>query len=1387
MVQSSPPTDASAVDPFAAAAAAPDSPPAPQPRNRLLRWVVWGLVDLLALLLILAGALWWWAGSTGSLAVALDQVARWLPPGQTLQTSDVSGSVRAGGHIGQLRWQGADTTVELQQLDIGWRLRPLLQRQLVISTLKASSIRIEHQSPADAPPTEPLQSLTLPLQLEVPFEIDNLHWAGPPPLQLGALHGQYRYDGTQHQLRIDNVDIADGQYRGQMQLQGDAPMALTAQLQGSITSALPASDQPPLALTAQAQLHGTLAGHDARLTAQAQLQPTTDTPSIQGQSMQARLQAELAPWASQPLLAVQAQVQALDLARLWPGAPHTLLDGQLDAGPAASTWQLQAQLHNQQPGPWDRQQLPLRQLQAQASFDGSSWTIPAASLHIGQGRVDLQGQWSPSDAANATPWQLQAKLHQLSPARLHSQLAADPLSGQASARQDGGAIAFEVALQSPNRQPASKAVTARSLRLDQLVAKGRWQDQLLTLQQLALQANQAQLQGQLQLHTPSRATSGQLALQLPGAHAQLQGQLAAEQGNGTFALQLNDAASSQRWLASLPLGLGELGVTLQGKADLQGSWTGGWGSSQALLSQRPAPPGHPPALRLHATLQVPRLDITAAAPPSQAAKNNTGTRKGSAATPPAPANDTGSALQLRNLHAELNGQLSQAQLQLQGTASRDGQQLALQARAEGGLQGPGLWHAALTELKLEAQHPAWPGPWRAQLDQHLKLQLKTSADDSALQLQASAASATLQGPEPGDARLVWEPLTFSRSGPPEQAVHRLHSRGQLHNLPMAWAAMVASNASQSFRQLGLLGDMIFAGSWDIALDDNPRVRLKIARTSGDIQVQTGELPNPTVVTTSGPSIRPTPPVRRPTIGVPKSQTIAAGVRQAQLSLELQGPTVTAQLQWDSEQAGQIQAHASTQLTSQGGGWTWAPDAPLAGSIKARLPSVGAWSLMAPPGWRVQGTLQADAALAGTRSAPRWSGTLAADGLSLRSVVDGVDLRDGRLRAQLQGERLDITELRLHGGTGAVTRISGFSGNRDTATSTDDGGLLQGQGFVSWGEAASGIRMRLDAQARGLRVLVRADRQLNLSGDLQARLDAGQFTLRAKLRADRATIILPDESAPQLGKDVVVRSAAHPDPVGAVAAAKSASSVQARPQTALPPDVLVVFNLGDDFAVQGHGLTTRLTGELEIRNTATLGTPPRVTGEIRTDRGKFRAYGQRLDVETGVLRFSGAMDNPALDILALRPNISVRAGVQISGTAQSPRVRLFSDPAMPDAEKLSWVVLGHGTANGGAEAAILQQAALALLGRGGVGPGELATRLRLDEVGFRAPTDGETASGAVLTLGKRLSQNLYVTYESSLSGALGTLFIFYDLSQNLTLRAQTGARSAVDLIYTISFD
>ncbi|MGV2480573.1 UNVERIFIED_CONTAM: translocation/assembly module TamB domain-containing protein, partial [Salmonella enterica subsp. enterica serovar Weltevreden] len=80
----------------------------------------------------------------------------------------------------------------------------------------------------------------------------------------------------------------------------------------------------------------------------------------------------------------------------------------------------------------------------------------------------------------------------------------------------------------------------------------------------------------------------------------------------------------------------------------------------------------------------------------------------------------------------------------------------------------------------------------------------------------------------------------------------------------------------------------------------------------------------------------------------------------------------------------------------------------------------------------------------------------------------------------------------------------------------------------------------------------------------------------------------------------------------------------------PADIVLTVDLGDDFALQGMGITTRLVGAVELRGPATPDAPPRVLGEIRTDQGRYRAWGQVLDVESGLIRFNGPYQNPSLD-------------------------------------------------------------------------------------------------------------------------------------------------------------
>ena len=58
---------------------------------------------------------------------------------------------------------------------------------------------------------------------------------------------------------------------------------------------------------------------------------------------------------------------------------------------------------------------------------------------------------------------------------------------------------------------------------------------------------------------------------------------------------------------------------------------------------------------------------------------------------------------------------------------------------------------------------------------------------------------------------------------------------------------------------------------------------------------------------------------------------------------------------------------------------------------------------------------------------------------------------------------------------------------------------------------------------------------------------------------------------------------------------------------------------------------------------------------------------------------------------------------------------------------------------------------------------------------------------LLTVGKRLSKDFYVAYETGLAGAVGTLQVFYDLSRRISLRASTGTQSAIDLVFTQRYD
>ena len=62
-----------------------------------------------------------------------------------------------------------------------------------------------------------------------------------------------------------------------------------------------------------------------------------------------------------------------------------------------------------------------------------------------------------------------------------------------------------------------------------------------------------------------------------------------------------------------------------------------------------------------------------------------------------------------------------------------------------------------------------------------------------------------------------------------------------------------------------------------------------------------------------------------------------------------------------------------------------------------------------------------------------------------------------------------------------------------------------------------------------------------------------------------------------------------------------------------------------------------------------------------------------------------------------------------------------------------------------------------------------------------------APSDVVTVGKRFSDRLFISYEQGLRGVSNLLSAQYLLTERLSLRAQSGTASALDLLYSFAFD
>jgi len=442
---------------------------------------------------------------------------------------------------------------------------------------------------------------------------------------------------------------------------------------------------------------------------------------------------------------------------------------------------------------------------------------------------------------------------------------------------------------------------------------------------------------------------------------------------------------------------------------------------------------------------------------------------------------------------------------------------------------------------------------------------------------------------------------------------------------------------------------------------------------------------------------------------------------------------------------------------------WPPaETPIEGAISLDVSNLSAWGNWIPAGWRLGGQLKASALLSGAFARPEFSGRLRGQALSVRNFLEGVNISDGDAEVSLDGKHATIEKFTAKGGSGNLSI----------------------EGGMTFGDAPAA---RLTLQANRFVLLGRVDRRVVTSGNATIDFSKEAIAVAGAFGIDEGLIDFTRSDAPTLSSDVtVVRSAASAPPVVGKTPSEASADAQAAPPSAgarkLALDVKV--DLGKELRLRGRGLETGLRGQVRITSP---GGRMAVNGTIRTVDGTYAAYGQKLEIDRGQVTFSGPVENPQLNIEATRPETDIRVGVQITGTALNPRIRLFSEPELSEIDKLSWLVMGRASDGlGSADTALLQTAAIALLSGEGEGiTDQLVKAIGLDAVSLKQ-TDGEVRE-TVISLGKQLSRRWYVGYERGLNATEGSWQLIYRVARSFTLRAQSGFENSVDLIWTWRWD
>jgi translocation and assembly module TamB len=1258
-----------------------------------------------------------------------------------------------------------EVKVELSGLTCDWQPSQLFARKFAVTRLRVEHADVFLQESQTPPSSEPL---TLPSTLRLPLDVELT------ALEIGRLklvnHGA---DAAGESDLAPLLTLSEGR----LSLTGDATRFHLRQLaatlpQGRVEIEAELGTAAPYALRASGQLEGE--EFSAELDGEGSLAEPVLRLRAQGRGMQGVATLVATPFDPLPLKTLELDIDKVNPATFAPDLPRADLRLQVNLATDAAESVLRGPIHiaNSRPTALDAGGLPMLALSTEASISAKLDEVRLNALTLEGGGGKLLGwlHWRKAaiDAAQVDTTDTDAALpadfgrieanieaQGIDPARIDSRLPSRRINarleaGATSARQQGklslstggmriegdvdimgsavGAPVFVLKLDLHDFNPAAfhPASPPASIKLHAALSGTLAEKPVIAVNYAFGESrfNGKPLAGKgLFTWNGTHVRNADLEFDIAGNRLKLTGAWGEIQDRLTVEI---DAPR-----------LGGVGFGLEGRLHANGLITG------ALK----APAG---TLKIDAeNLHLPgMLEIASLAGEVKIEAGNSGPLALSLKA-------SGLAVEearFATIKLAADGQRDRHQIHLEVDGKLKKDLLTLKTSLEGGLQEI-RWQGRITALESSGR---WPSRLRAPaalevdfasegfslLDAEFDLKFNPdNARSSRSSRSASSSRNPVEPSEPGHLHLI---ETRWKDG---NAV----LRGKLTGLPVTQIPGLERSGRRS--------PLIIGADWDLRLGETIEGQARLFRESGDFSVR-GEL------------------------------STQLGLERFEVFLLARQQKLILTLATHGSEAGELGVLLEAGIERAGQGWQLAPHAPISGTAHLDMPSIAWLGRMSRENIEVDGSLAAEITLTGTPETPHLQGHVKGRKLQFSLVDQGLLLAGGQLDAGFthrdERQSLRLTKLEFE----SANRVKPADKRLPVDELTATPGYLRVTGEIDiGGQAQDSQRGRFEFTADRLPLLQRSDRWLIVSGEGKAGLQGKALDIKAQLRADAGYISIEETLPPSLGDDVVVRS----------------KDEEENTSSSDDEGMAIAGNIGIDLGralyLSAFGVDTRLSGKLDVELRPFESA--RALGAIRTVRGTWRGYGQQLKIENGTITFQGDPVNPAINITAMRRGLEVEAGVQIIGDARHPQVKLVSEPSVPEHEKLSWLILGRAPDSGGGDMALLLPAAQALFGTSGSTTDDIGSKLGFDTFtigqgelnsmrrnvtskvvgGGSRITSGPTTESDVVTVGKRLTNDLNLSFEQSLGGAESLVKLTYRFSRELSLIARGGTDNALDLYYT----